>query len=212
MLLCLTMSLLPKQVVAQGGAHSPWQHHCGLRQSGPFSVGVDAGIMTHLGDIKMHRLAPDPSEVRYSGAFFVDYRIWDNYSLRLRLMDGRMAGIRGSQSFQTDLFETAAAGIIDLFPGLLGSGTHNFRLYALGGAGILFFDARLSVNDQPEDEASGSALVFFGGMGISYRTGQYLKIFMESSNRLTTSDQLDAFVSNLNDAYNVTSLGVSFHF
>lgn len=179
-----------------------------------WSFGLTTGVTTHFGTIKQNDFWPDRDEIGIAYGLKADYHISPVFSLNSRLIAGELIGMRASRSFETEIQE-GSLNLVLRINQLIGpswSMNNRFSLYAFGGIGGVRFDASKYVNGSLEKEAEGIVPFIPVGGGMAIRLGQRTDLYIESANRFTNSDDLDAAESAIgkNDVYNFTSVGLVF--
>lgn len=117
-----------------------------------------------------------------------------------------------SFEYSDNLLHFVAALQMQFFP------EYDLRPYAFAGFGFLLFSPDITSNTgyntvfAPWIEKGGTSSVTLPlGVGLTWTISERLDFFAEFMKTLTFSDEMDEFVSEVNDNYNMVSFGLTFY-
>jgi outer membrane protein OmpA-like peptidoglycan-associated protein len=117
------------------------------------------------------------------------------------------SGVRNSYEYNDNLWHVIAGLQMQFFP------EYDLRPYAYAGFGYLGFNPELSPADFGKNSAgdvSGSMTLPLG-VGLTWTISERLDFFAEFMKTLTFTDEMDNWVSEDNDNYNMVTFGLTFY-
>jgi hypothetical protein len=178
------------------------------------SYRINAGVLTHFGDIKQNAIWPERDEMKMAGSVNLEYHLSPVMSINSGFMYGTLGGMRDHASFETRLVEFSLSGVVRFNQLLFPHAAINNRIsvYGFGGIGFLDYDAGYYEYGILSDVAEGYAFIVPIGAGIAFRLGQRVDMYIESASRITGNDWIDAYIGSPDpkDVYNFTSIGLAF--
>ncbi len=195
--------------------------------SNAWRLTLGGGPATTFGDIKQNPFLPSMDELRFGGTFLIERQLSPVFSLRGQAVYAKYAGYWPSSNidFEADNIEFNLNTAIDL-NNLFGKKRKDrfFTTSIILGTGIANFNTTLYQTSSKTALASngyGNGASFGGrtlepflmaGLGMDFRLDENWSIRLESGNRVMNSDKFDMYENNVNDAYNFTSVGISYTF
>jgi outer membrane protein OmpA-like peptidoglycan-associated protein len=193
-----------------------------------FSVDLNAGLMSHYGDIKENPYWPASQELSFGGGLGLNYHFSPVFTLRGNFLTGSLVGRNTdlNRHFENNFMELSVNSVFNFSQLFVPNSPNNERVsvYGVLGIGTIGYRTKLMTLDTDQVlntygySADGNTaedrhwdMVVPFGLGVKFRVSDRIDLGLETAFRYTQTDKLDAVnrVFSKNDMYNATTLGLT---